>query len=244
MAKKQHKKAIKAVQTFWKVKSDKGGFSGATYFGHDRLWPTTFPILATTCFGHGVTDFGHDQFWAFSRVRKGMGRVGRMGPRLGGRRVGRRGGDPTQKSVGARRVGARRVEGPKISRFFFPSPTPIFILFFSLWGSSRVFFSLCGCLLVSFFLSLGVFSWNFGGVLVGRDLKCGCFRPQVVVWKPPAACRPPGFHGTEKKEKRHEKTLGERKTREDPQRRNKKREILGGLASRRSYGVLPSDERS
>ena len=45
---------------------------------------------------------------------------------------------------------------------------------------------------MSFFLSLGVFSWNFGGVLVGRDLKCACFRPQAVLWKPPAACRPVG----------------------------------------------------
>ena len=55
-------------------------------------------------------------------------------------------------------------------RSFFPSPATIFILF----------------------LSLGVFSWNFGGVLVGRHLTCTCFRPQVVVWKPPAACRSAG----------------------------------------------------
>ncbi len=82
---------------------------------------------------------------------------------------------------------------PKISRFFFLLPLPIFILFFSLWGSSRVFFSLSGCLLVSFFLSLGVFSWNFGGVLVGRDLKCACSRLQVVVWKPPPTLPGPTF---------------------------------------------------
>ena len=50
---------------------------------------------------------------------------------------------------------------PKMSRFF-PLPPP-FSLFFSL--------SLSGCLLVSFFLSLGVFSQNFGGVFEGRDTQ-------------------------------------------------------------------------
>ena len=36
----------------------------------------------------------------------------------------------------------------------------------------------------SFSLSLCVFSLNFGGVLVGQDLKCDCFRLRVVVWNP------------------------------------------------------------
>ena len=49
---------------------------GATYFGHDRLWPTAFPTLATTYFGHGLTDLRHDQFWAFSRVKRERGGVG------------------------------------------------------------------------------------------------------------------------------------------------------------------------
>ena len=49
---------------------------------------------------------------------------------------------PNPEKVRARRVGARRVGGPKISRFFFPLPPQN-----------------------SFFSSLsGVFSWNFGGV--------------------------------------------------------------------------------
>ena len=60
---------------------------------------------------------------------------------------------------------ARRVGRPNISRFLFFSHTH-FHFFFSLWGSSRV------CLP----LSLGVFSWNFGGVLVGRDLQCAVAR--------------------------------------------------------------------
>ena len=47
-----------------------------------------------------------------------------------------------------------------MSRFFFPSPTPIFI-FFSLWGSSRVFVS----------PSSRVF---FGGVMVGWDPQMSC----------------------------------------------------------------------
>ena len=74
---------------------------------------------------------------------------------------------------------------------FFPSPTSIFIFFFSLWGSSRVFFSLSGCLLVSFFLSLGVFSLNFGGVMIGRDLKC-LFSPSRCSVEPR---RPAGRRG-------------------------------------------------
>ena len=88
--------------------------------------------------------------------------------RGGGGAKGGRGRSEGWGVFGARRrVGARRVGEPKISRFFFPSPTPIFM-----------FFSLSGCLLVSFFLSLevfhsffllGVLSWNFGGVSVGRD---------------------------------------------------------------------------
>ena len=68
--------------------------------------------------------------------------------------------------------------GPKISRFF-PSPASIVILFFSLRVSSRVFF-----------LSLEVFTWNVGGVLVGRDLKCACFCPGLSCETPPA-CKLP-----------------------------------------------------
>ena len=71
--------------------------------------------------------------------------------------------------------------------FFFSSPAPIFVFFFSLWGSSRVFFSLSGGLLVSFFLSLwGVFSWNFGGVLVGQDPQMFAFSPSGCRVKAPS----------------------------------------------------------
>ena len=74
--------------------------TGATYFGHDRFWPTGFPCLATTLFGHGLTDFGHSQLWAFLRVRRGRGGVGAReegGPR------GRRGpvGPKHRKGVGS-----------------------------------------------------------------------------------------------------------------------------------------------
>ena len=41
-----------------------------------------------------------------------------------------------KKRAGPRRVGPRRVVGPKF-RAFFPSPAPIFTLFVSLWVSSR-----------------------------------------------------------------------------------------------------------
>ena len=70
--------------------------------------------------------------------------------------------------LGARKVGAEGQEGlggSNFRAFFFLLP-PAF----------------------SFFFSLAVFPWNFGGVLVGWDLACAFFRPQAVVWKPPAAC--------------------------------------------------------
>ena len=50
---------------------------------------------------------------------------------------------------GPRRVGPRRVRGPKF-RAFFPLPPPF----------------------RSFCVSLGVFSWNFGGLLKAGTLKC------------------------------------------------------------------------
>ena len=47
------------------------------------------------------------------------------------------GGGRNQKKWGPEGVGARRGEGPEISRFFFLSPAGKFVLFFPLWGSSR-----------------------------------------------------------------------------------------------------------
>ena len=91
----------------------------------------------------------------------------------GGGAKPRKGGSP---KGGAPQGGAPKGGGgPKFRAFFFPSPTPIFILFFSLWGSSR-------------------------GILVvfeapGRS-NVRVWSSLVVVWKPPAACRPPGFHRT------------------------------------------------
>ena len=54
-----------------------------------------------------------------------------------------------------------------LSLFFFPLPPPF-----------SFFFSLSGDLLVSFVLSLGVFSWNFGG----GTLKYARFRPKEQDW--------------------------------------------------------------
>ena len=74
-------------------------------------------------------------------------------------------GAQTQKKCGVRRVGVA---------LLFPSPAHIFILFLSLRVSSRVFFSLSGCLLVSFFISLEVFSWTWSSnVLVFAEAPCG-----------------------------------------------------------------------
>ena len=79
-----------------------------------------------------------------------------------------KGGSPNleNRKGAAPKGGARRV-GAQNFALFFLSPTSIFILFFSL----------SGCLLVSFFFSLGVISWNFGGVLVGRDPQMCFFSP-------------------------------------------------------------------
>ena len=90
-------------------------------------------------------------------------------------RAVRRNGVPRrvpEEGWGLSRVGTRKVGGAEgwgaqnFAFFFFLLPPPC-----------SFFFSLSGCLLVSFFLSPGVFSWNFGGVLVSWDLKCACFRP-------------------------------------------------------------------
>ena len=71
--------------------------AGATYFGHDLLWPR--PTLATTCFGqadfgHGQADFGHGHFLAFVETEEAGG-----GPKVG--------------NQGARRLRARRGGAPK-----------------------------------------------------------------------------------------------------------------------------------
>ena len=101
----------------------------------------------------------------------------------------------TEFGPGRLRPGPKGGE-PKISRFFFPLPPP-FSFFFSLSGDLLVFFfslsggllmsffSLSGGLLVSFFLPLGVFSWNFGDVLVGRDPQMCALSPSGYRVKAP-----------------------------------------------------------
>ena len=71
--------------------------------------------------------------------------------RKGGEWWGPKGGDPNPEEVGVRTVGAPKGGGPNISRFFFPSPVGNFALLS---------------------LSLGVFSWFFGGVWKRRAVKC------------------------------------------------------------------------
>ena len=78
---------------------------------------------------------------------------------------------------------------------FFPSPTPIFILFFlSLGIFSCLFFSLRVSSRVFFPLS-GVFSWNFGGVLVGRDLNVLVFAFRFLCGSPQRPAGRRGFTG-------------------------------------------------
>ena len=113
---------------------------------------------------------------------KGWGQEGWGAERVGARRVGaERVGARTQKKGGGPKGGGPKGGGPKFRAFFFLLPLP-FSFFFSLSGDVLLSFCLSpdvfSCL---FFLSLGIFSWNFGGVLVGRDLKCACFCPQAVL---------------------------------------------------------------
>ena len=126
------------------------------------------------------------------------------GPRrLGPRRVWPRsvgapkgGGSPDLEKLGPPEGG-----GLKISRFFFLLPPPF-----------SFFFSLSGCLLVSFFLSLGFFSWNFGGVLVGRDLQC-LFSPSGCPVEPrrPAASSSKTLQKKTKKKKKKKKKKKQQK---------------------------------
>ena len=97
-------------------------------------------------------------------------------------------GGQTQKKWEAQRVG-----GPKIS-------ASIFVFFLSLGVFSCLFFS------------LGVLSWNFGGVFVGQD-------PQMARLGPGLSCETP--EKTPEREKKKRKWWRERE---------KRREIMGGLA--------------
>ena len=72
-----------------------------------------------------------------------------------------------------------------------PRDRPKFHAFFSFYLLFSFFFSLSGCLLVSFFLfgvSLVEFWWYFGSVVTSNVLV---FALKIVVWKPPTACKPP-----------------------------------------------------
>ena len=115
-----------------------------TCFGHDQLWlgetlatarpvlALTRPILDTTFnlaslgrFWSGQADFRQrwpSRFWPTLATSLGLAYLGHVGPIFGG----------------LANVGQRTAPGPpKIARFCFPSPVPIFIFFFSLWVSSR-----------------------------------------------------------------------------------------------------------
>ena len=130
---------------------------------------------------------------------------------------GHEGGGLTQKKVGSRRprrprrVGLRRVGGPKF-RALFPSPAPIFALFVSLWGSSRGF--------------LVVFE-SAGALKCARLEFLGCrvkprrvrsrlgFTPQpespnVDIWGPRSPKTPPKFKKKTPRENRKNENCGGR----------------------------------
>ena len=109
--------------------------------------------------------------------------------------------------------------GPKISRFF---------------SVSRSHFR-------SFCLSLGVFSWFFGGVWKRRGSQMFTFGVLGLSCEAPAAPKPPGFHTTTRGPKRahfsfpgfknttkfHEKT---------PERREKNEMVTGEGKKKRNFG--------
>ena len=137
---------------------------GATYFGHDRIWPTAFHTLATTYFGHdplwprpvlatvsptlATVNFGHFRGWGggggpnTEKVwgPKGGGPKG-WGPEGWGRNGGtRKGGGPNPEKGWGTKGGGPQGWGPegwgaKFLCFF--SFSRIFILVSSLWRSSR-----------------------------------------------------------------------------------------------------------
>ena len=144
--------------------------------------------------------------------KKGRGLKG------GGRSGGKKGGGPKGWGPKPRkRVGGG---GLNFALFFFSfSHPPMFNLFSSLWKSS------CVC------SSLGVFLWNLGGLLVGRDPQMCLFFPSGCRVEPlslPSLPIPREDPRKEKKtpedsqreEKRHEKTPGEiqKETRRSPER--------------------------
>ena len=135
-------------------------------------------------FGHGQADFGHNLLLGqFGPLLVGPGRLWpTLATRLGLADFwwpGRFG--PTDPPVPRTPSAPDRPPPDRPTfRVFFPSPRPHFHSF-----------CLSGCLLVSFFFSLGVLSWNFGGVLVGRV-------PQMCLFSTSGwtACKSPRFHTT------------------------------------------------
>ena len=163
---------------------------GTTYFGHDLFWPRSHRLWPRSVLGIYEGEEGR------GRAREWGGRGGKVGV------VRNRGGNPNSEKGWGPEVRGLKGGGPKgaFLSFFLPHPFSflfslswdLLVSFFFLWGSSR------GILVV--FLKTGA-------------LKCACFRPRVVVWKPPAACRRP--------KTLHEKTPRERKRHKRPPERKK-----------------------
>ena len=103
--------------------------AGATYFGFDRLWPTAFPTLATTYFGHSQK---------FSRVRRGIGGVARGNGGGEGRGGQGWGAEGVAEMVGNQKGGGPNPEKGRGQEGWGTFSHPHFNSFFlSLWRSSR-----------------------------------------------------------------------------------------------------------
>ena len=136
------------------------------------------PSLATTAFGHDLLWPRPHQLWPRSIWGTFEGEGGRRGGGPNTEKVwGPKGGSPKGGGPNPEKGWGQEGWGPEgwgAQNFalFFSSPATKFVLFFPLWGSSRVFFS----------LSLRVSSPLSGGLLVEFWSCFGRSRPQMCLF--------------------------------------------------------------
>ena len=157
---------------------------GRFWSGHGRCCPRMATRLGLADLGHGLADF-----WWPGRFWWGQAEFGQR---------------DTPRALNPLCPGPPSAEPPSDgspSAVYRPPPDrpppdrPQFRAFFSVSRAHfHVFFSLSEGLHVSFFRSLGVFTWNFGGVLVGRDPQMCWFSPSGCPVNPPSGPHPSGPH--------------------------------------------------
>ena len=231
----------------------------------DLLWLRPTLASSFSYFGHDLTNFGHGQFLAFSRRERGEGGGGPKGGAKGeaqsgksGEGLGCRRGGGEGRRAGARewalKVGAggwgegvgtqkqKKGGGPKF-RAFFSFSRSHFHYFFSLWGSSRVFFPLSGGLLVEFWRCFGRsgsrMCWFSPLRCRGNSLQRPAGRRELSHDNPRA--KTSTFEGPDRP-KHHQNSTKRppergKKTREDPRREKKRMKMGAGEGKKaRNFG--------